>query len=387
MKQFEKKVASLALCLILAVATGCSKSEAKPQAGAPPVAVEVMTVGSAELVDGVEVTGVLTPKVEAEVKTEIPGLVKELYVTEWVRVRKGQPLARITLTETEALVKRAGANLESAKAALLEARVAADRSEREKARILKLKEAGLATQQSVDDAISNTEAAQARIEAARAQVRAGEEELAQARARLAKGVVRSPIDGVVSLKDVNVGTLTSDAAAGKPIFRIVDNRLMNLTVTVPSSRMSEVKLGQPLEFQTDAVPGKTFTGKVMFINPSVNDADRSLSVIAEVPNQPEVLKGGLFAKGKIVTGSRQGVLLVPRGTLATLDLEKRSAALFVVENGVARRREVATGSISGDQVEIASGLKAGEQLVSRGGFNIKDGDKVMVASSAATPKP
>jgi membrane fusion protein, multidrug efflux system len=326
---------------------------------------------------------VLTPKVEAEVKTEIPGLVKELFVTEWVRVRKGQPLARISLAETEALVKRAGANLESAKASMVEARVAADRSEREKARILKLKEAGLATQQSVDDAISNTEAAQARIEAARAQVRAGEEELAQARARLAKGMVRSPIDGMVSLKDVNVGALTSDAAAGKPIFRIVDNRLMNLTVTVPSSRMSEVKLGQPVEFQTDAVPGKTFTGKVMFINPSVNDADRSLSVIAEVTNQPEVLKGGLFAKGKIVTGNRQGVLLVPRGTLATLDLEKRSAALFVVDKGVAHRREVATGAISGDHVEIASGLKAGEQLVSRGGFNIKDGDKVLVANSAA----
>jgi membrane fusion protein, multidrug efflux system len=383
MNHLEKKVSALALCLLLGTATGCSKSEAKPQAGAPPVAVEVMTVSGAELVDGIEVTGVLTPKVEAEVKTEIPGLVKELFVTEWVRVRKGQPLARISLAETEALVKRAGANLESAKASMVEARVAADRSEREKARILKLKEAGLATQQSVDDAISNTEAAQARIEAARAQVRAGEEELAQARARLAKGMVRSPIDGMVSLKDVNVGALTSDAAAGKPIFRIVDNRLMNLTVTVPSSRMSEVKLGQPVEFQTDAVPGKTFTGKVMFINPSVNDADRSLSVIAEVTNQPEVLKGGLFAKGKIVTGNRQGVLLVPRGTLATLDLEKRSAALFVVDKGVAHRREVATGAISGDHVEIASGLKAGEQLVSRGGFNIKDGDKVLVANSAA----
>ena len=368
------------LCLALAAGTGCSKSsEAKPATGAPQVAVEVMTVAGSELVDGIEVTGSLAPKVEAEVKTEIPGLVKELYVTEWVRVRKGQPLARIALAETEALVKRAQANLESAKAALVEARVATERSERERQRILKLKEAGLATQQSVDDALSNSEAANARIEAARAQVRAGEEELAQTRARLGKGVVRSPIDGVVALKDVNLGSLTSDAAAAKPIFRIVDNRLMNLTVTVPSSQMSAVKLGQPLEFQTDGVPGKTFTGKVMFINPSVDEADRSLKVIAEVPNVPEQLKGGLFAKGKIVTGNRSGIILVPRGTLAGLDLEKRTGSLFVVESGVARRREVATGTVSGDQVEIASGLKAGEQLVSRGGFNIKDGDKVLVA--------
>ena len=380
MKGINRGLIAAAFCFFLAAGTGCSKSsEAKPATGAPQVAVEVMSVTAADLVDGIEVTGALAPKVEAEVKTEIPGLVKELYVTEWVRVRKGQPLAKIALAETEALVKRAAANLESAKAALLEARVASDRAERERQRMLKLKEAGLATQQSVDDALSNSEAAQARIEAAKAQVRAGEEELAQTRARLGKGVVRSPIDGVVALKEVNIGSLTSDAAAGKPIFRIVDNRLMNLTVTVPSSQMSVVKLGQPLEFETDGVPGKKFTGKVMFINPSVDDADRSLKVIAEVPNVPEQLKGGLFTKGKIVTGTRSGVILVPRGTLAGLDLEKRAGTLFVVENGVARKRQVATGALSGDLVEIASGLKAGEQLVSRGGFNIKDGDRVLVA--------
>jgi membrane fusion protein (multidrug efflux system) len=386
MNEIKTGSITIALCLLLGAGTGCSKSsEALPTAGAPQVAVEVMTVTGADLVDGIEVTGVLAPKFEAEVKTEIPGLVKELYVTEWVRVRKGQPLARISVTETEAVVKRAGANLESAKAAFLEARVAADRSERERQRILKLKEAGLTTQQSVDDSLSDSEAAKARIAAAKAQVRAGEEELAQTRARLSKGLVLSPIDGVVALKDVNVGSLTSDAAAGKPIFRIVDNRIMKLTVTVPSSQMSAVKLGQTLQFETDAAPGKIFTGKVMFINPSVDDADRSLKIIAEVPNVPEQLKGGLFAKGKIVTGSRKEVVQVPRGTLSGLDLEKHTGSLFVVENGVARRREVVTGTVSGELVEIASGLKAGEQLVSRGGFNIKDGDKVLVAN-AALPK-
>ena len=378
----NRVLAATALCLLLAAAAGCSgKSEAQPAAGAPPIAVETLSVRGADLVDGIEVTGVLAPKVEAEVKTEIPGLVKELYVTEWVRVRKGQPLARIALAETEALVKRAAANLESARAALLQVRVAAERSERERQRMLKLKEAGLATQQSVDDAGSESEASRARIEAAKAQIRASEEELSQVRARLAKGMVRSPIDGVVALKDVNLGSLTSDAAAAKPIFKIVDNRLMNLTVTVPSSRMAEVKLGQPLRFETDGVPGKTFTGKVMFINPSVEQADRSLKIVAEVPNQPEQLKGGLFAKGRIVTGSRQGVLQVPRGALVGLDLERHAASLFVVEGGVARRREVGTAAVSGDLVEIASGLRDGEQLVSRGGFNVKDGDRVLVTNA------
>lgn len=383
MKIARTGLAAAAVALLMAGGTGCSKkSEAKPAVGAPAVAVELMTASAADLVDGIDVTGALSPKSEAEVKTEIPGLVKELYVTEWVRVRKGQPLAKISVAETEALVKRAEANVENARAALLQVKVAADRSERERLRVLKLKEAGLATQQAVDDALSDSEASKARIEAAKAQIRAGEEELAQARARLGKGMVRSPIDGVVALKDVNVGSLTSDAAAGKPIFKIVDNRLMNLTVTVPSSQMSSVKLGQPLQFETDGVPGKTFTGKVMFINPAVNEADRSLKVIAEVPNVPEVLKGGLFAKGRILTGSRKNVLQVPRGVLLGLDLERRAGSIFVVDNGVARKREVTTGTVTGDLVEIASGLKHGEQVISRGGFNIKDGDKVMVANAA-----
>ena len=368
-----------ALCLLLAAGLGCSKKEApKTAVGAPPVAVEVNAASATDLVDGIEVTGTLAPKFEAEVKTEIPGLVKELYVTEWVRVREGQPLARIGLAEAEAQVKRAEATLESARASQLQVRVAAERSERERLRVLKLKEAGLATQQSVDDALSESEASKARIGAAKAQTRASEEELSQARARLAKGVVRSPIDGVVALKDVNLGSLTSDAAAAKPIFRIVDNRLMNLTVTIPSAQMSRVQLGQPVQFTTDGVPGKTFTGQVMFINPSVNEADRSLKVIAEVQNVPELLKGGLFAKGRIVTGSRHGVIQVPRGTLGGLDLDRHTGSLFVVEKGVARRREVQTGTVTGELVEIAAGLKAGEQLVSRGGFNLKDGDLVTV---------
>jgi membrane fusion protein, multidrug efflux system len=382
MNRIHRSLMGAGLCLLVASACGCSaKSEAKPAAGAPQVAVEVIPAKGADLVDGIDVTGELTPKNEAEVKTEIPGLVKELYVTEWVRVRKGQPLARIALSEVEAMVKRAAANVESARASLLQVRVSADRTERERQRALKLKEAGLATQQSVDDALSESEASKAKIEAAKAQIRAGEEDLSQARARLAKGIVRSPIDGVVALKDVNVGSLTSDAAAGKPIFRIVDNRLMNLTVTIPSSQMAAVKLGQPLQFTTDGVPGKTFTGKVMFINPAVNEADRSLKVIAEVPNVPEQLKGGLFAKGKIVTGTRRGVIQVPRATLSSLDLDKHTASLFVVENGRARRREIATGAITGDLVEVVSGLKLGEQVVSRGAFNVKDGDQLLIAAA------
>lgn len=368
----------------LLVITACGKSDAQKsteQVSKPPVAVEVQAATASGVSDSIEVTGSLEPKFSVEVKTQIPGLIKQVMVSEWVHVRKGQPLVRIDVAETEAQVKRAEAGIVSAKANLAQTQVAANRAERELTRILKLKESGLATQQTVDDARSETEAAKARIGVAAAQIQVSEEELRQGAARQAKGIVLAPIDGIIALRDVNVGDLASDAAAAKPIFRIVDNRLLNLTVTVSSVDSGRVKVGQPVEFSVDSQPGRTFMGKVMYINPELSAADRSLKVIAEVRNVPENLKGGLFAKGRIVTGIRSQVLQVPRSAIGTFDTQTKKGNLYVVENGIVRNREILSGTVTGDLVEIVSGLKPGEQYVVRGGFNLKDGDKVAVAPS------
>ena len=375
------------LFLGLSLLTACGKEGKPSQSVKPPVAVETASATLQNFTEGVEVTGSLDPKFWADVKTQIPGLVKQVYVSEWVRVAKGAPLARIDIAETEALVRRAEAALEAAKSGLAQAQVSMVRSEREQARALKLKESGLATQLSIDDSCSETDAAKAKVATAKAQIRVAEEDLRQAKAKLAKGLVSSPIDGVVAMREVNVGDLASDAAVGKPIFRIVDNRLLNLTVTVPSVDSARVKVGQPLDFTVDSLPGRTFTGRVMFVNPELSSADRSLKVIAEVKNVPELLKGGLFAKGKIVTGERKGVILIPRSAISGLDLSSGKGIINTVADGVAKRVEIRTGSARGDMIEIVSGLQAGEQYVVRGGFNLRDGDKVAVAKieGAAVP--
>ncbi|MEI6206402.1 MAG: efflux RND transporter periplasmic adaptor subunit [Desulfuromonadales bacterium] len=372
------------LAMILAGMTGCGKSDAKKngdQVSKPPVAVEVRGASFSSVSDGIEVTGNLEPKFSVDVKTQIPGLVRQVMVSEWVHVKKGQPLVRIDVAETDAQVKRAEAGIISAKANLAQTHVAANRAERELARILKLKEAGLATQQTLDDARSETEAAKARVAVAEAQIHVSEEDWRQGMARQAKGLVTAPIDGVVALREVNVGDLASDAAAARPIFRIVDNRLLNLTVTVSSIDSARIKVGQPLEFTVDALPGRTFTGKVMYINPELSQADRSLKVIAEVHNVPDLLKGGLFAKGRIVTGNRTQVLQVPRSAVGAFDMQAGKGSMFIMENGVVRKREIQSGTVNGDMVEIASGLTPGEKYVVRGGFNLKDGDKVAATTA------
>ncbi len=361
-------------------ARGDARTGKTDRAERPPVAVETMPVAASEITEGIDVVGALTPKFETEVKSQILGLIRDVYVTEWVSVKKNTPLARIDVSEIEALVKKAEAAIESTKAGLLQAQVSAQRAEREKTRIQKLKEFGLSTQQSLDDAESEVAAANARVEAARAQIRAAEADLHQLQARLSKGLIRSPMDGVVSLRDVNVGDLASDAAAAKPLFKIVDNRILNITVTVPSVQMSKVKVGDTLTFSVDALPGRTFSGKVMHINPSVNEADRSVKVIAEVFNSSGELKCGLFAKGTIQTGSRRNAVQAPRSALIAFNMSTKKAGLYVVKDDRAHYREVVTGAVTGDQVEISSGLNPGEKLVVRGTFNLQDNDRVVFPS-------
>jgi len=378
-KGFIRKVALFALWVGIygCSATGEDKKPNEKVGQRPPVAVEVTKVTAANITDGIEVIGTLSSKFGAEVKSEYTGIVAEVYVTEWVQVEKGTPLARLDTREGELVLKKAQTAVEIAKANLMQVEVAANRANREYERALKLKEAGLITQQNLDDARTEREAAAVRISAAKAQIQAAEEDVEHAQTRLSKAIIRSPRKGVISWRNVNAGDYVGEMGA-KPMFRIVDNRVLELTVTVPSGEMGAVRMGQALTFSTDAIPGKTFTGKVMFINPTVNEADRSVRVVAEVENTPEQLKGGLFVKGQILTGKRTGVIKIPRIALLTWDVAATKAEIFVVNENVAHRRTVRTGNISGDQVEIISGLASGQQVITRGGFNVKDGDKVNV---------
>jgi membrane fusion protein, multidrug efflux system len=369
----------IGLCLI---SLGCSAttgedSKKSEKAGKPPVAVEGFKVSASTVSEGIDVVGSLSAKFGTDVKSEYTGIVVEVYVTEWVRVAKGTPLARLDSREAELVLRKAQLAVDVARANLLKDEVSANRANREYERLLKLKEAGLVTQQALDDGLTEKEAAAARIATAAAQIKAAEEEVRYTQTRLSKGIIRSPMDGVVSLRNVNVGDFVGEMG-GKPMFRIVDNNVLDLTVTVPSGDMGAIRVGQALTFSTDALPGKTFSGKVKFINPAVNETDRSVKVIAEVLNADEQLKGGLFAKGRIMTGTRDSVLKVPQAALLTWDVPARKAEVFVVDGSVARRQTVRTGNVAGDQVEIPSGLTAGQQVITRGGFNVKDGDKVDV---------
>ena len=352
-----------------------SRAENKPiLSERAPVAVETVTVAPDSITDTVDVIGTLSPKFQTDVKTEYPGVVREVYVTEWVRVKKGEKLLSLDTREPEAVLSKVKSALEMGQANLMEAKAAAQRADREFNRIVKLQESGLSTQQSVDEAATQKDVALARLSSVEAMVNSASRDYDQAKLRFSKMVLYSPIDGIVSERKVSVGDLTSD----KPLFKLVDIRVLDLTVTVPSKFIRFLKTGLTLQFTTDAFPDQTFNGVLKYINPTLNEADRSVRVVAEVQNPSEILKGGLFVQGKIIIDERKNVLQVPRNSLVNWDLNTKKANILVVDNGVARTREVNVGVATGEMVEITSGIIAGDQVICRGGFNIKDGDKIRI---------
>ncbi|HEY0592636.1 MAG TPA: efflux RND transporter periplasmic adaptor subunit [Thermoanaerobaculia bacterium] len=353
-----------AIAVLLPLLAGCSKAPAAAATERPPVAVDVARATPGDLQESIAVVGTLAPKFEGEVRADFSGTIAEVLVSEWVPVRKGQVLARFDTREAESFAQ-------AATAARLQAEVGATRALRELQRTEELLAGGLATKQNLDDRRAEAEAAQAALAAARAQER-------MAGTRLGNGIIRATTDGVVSLRNVNPGDYVDRALA----FRIIDNRRLELTVSVPSSAIARVKLGQPLRFTTDGVPGRTFEGRVGRINPAADEASRTVGVIVTIDNGDGALKAGMFAKGEIVTGDRRGVLLVPRTAMVTWDPIKREGALFAVEDGRARMKTIATGAASADAVEVVSGVGAGETVVTRGAFDLKEGDRVTVAAAS-----
>lgn len=364
-----KKLQIVMLTTVVAAAaaglSGCSAKTEGTQGARPAVAVEVASVAAADLTNAIEVVGTLQPKFSIEVKSEVNATVAEVLVTEWVKVRKGQPLARLDRREAESTLATAKANLAQAVAS-------EQRARRELERVEKLKANGLATAQNLDDARTALEAAAGASEAARAQVQGAE-------THLSKTTITSAMDGVVAYRGVSAGDRVENMGGG-PMFRIVDNRVLDLNVTVPSSRSGELKVGQKLVFSVDAVPGKAFEGVVRFMNPAVDPTSRTVSVTAEVPNEGDELRGGQFVKGQIVVGTRAGVLSVPRIALVTQDVAKRTGEVYVTSGTSVERRSITLGAGMGDAIEVVSGVTAGEQVVTRGGFNVRPGDPIKIVT-------
>ncbi len=313
-----------------------------------------------EIVEKIEVVGNLNAKYETAVAAEVPGLVEEVYVTEWVRVKKGTPLAKIDTKELEVQLQAQLASLEEAKASY-------ERAKREYERMEKLYGAGLATKQNVEDSKTYLATQKAFLEAREAQV-----ELLQT--KINKAIVVSPIDGFIKERMVSKG----DMAGKDPIFKIVDLSILDLTVKVPSNYLQEIKIGNPIYFEVDSFPGRIFEGKISFINPTIDPLSDTIKVIAEVKNEGNTLKAGLFVKGYVQKKEPYKAILLPKQVFLNIDLKEKKGKVFISNNGTAHLKEVKIEGSYEDKIIVKEGILEGEKVVLDGVFLLRDGDKISI---------
>lgn len=360
-------------------------SEEKAGDSSDLVAVDTARPEKKDLQRFVEVYGSLAPKTSTEVKSEIPGRVAEIRVKEWDSVTPKDILLELDPTDFKVELNRNEAGLQMAKAQHLEAKAGLNRAMREWERTMKLKEAGLVTGQEVDERKSELESAEARANLAEAQIGQAQAMVAESKRNLSKTKVYAPITGAVSERKVDKGDWVD---RGAPLFAVVDNRILDLTANVPATEFPKVREGQNLIFSVDGLPDQTFTGSVKRLNPLVSASDRSGRIQAEVSNAEGKLRGGIFARGKIIIEEKKQALTVPKNALLSFNIEKGTASVFVIKSpDTAALKNVTTGLATEETIEITSGVNDNDDIVIRGGFNLKDGTKVIVTNSRQQTEP
>jgi len=348
----------LAVCVFCAAPAGCQKKDDK-QVKERISNVRVETAAIQSFRPNISTVGTLAADEEVVVSAEIEGILKTVRVSEGAMVARGTPVASISDTDYRLDMQRSEAALKQAEATLENTKVEHKRKE-----ILCSEE--LVTKQQLDDVATRLALAAAEVDRAKAT-------LALAKERLSKVSIASPIDGAVKEKRVSAGDFVRN---GTPLFTIIRIDPLKLRFTVSEKEIGQVRPGQDVTFQIDALPGRDFSGRVSAIYPHLDEKTRTLQVEATVPNRDRVLKPGLFARVTLFTGPPRDIVVVP---VTAILYDNSHTKLFVVNGDKAHERPVKLGGKYGDLMEITEGLKAAEQVVVVGQNNLSEGVKVNVA--------
>jgi len=194
--------------------------------------------------------------------------------------------------------------------------------------------------------------------------------LALAKKAITDTVVRSPISGAVKEKIADKGTYL---AVGGKIVSLVKINPLRLRADIPEAYAAAVRKGQTMTLTVEAFPGRSFTGRVVRIGPSLNEQTRALTVEAEVGNSGNLLRPGMFAKSQLITANDAPALMIPaRAVVSVAGLTK----VFVIENGKATERIIKTGMTDGDLIEVVEGILSGETVATSNLDKLQTGSSV-----------
>ncbi len=327
-----------------------------------PVEVEVVSTGSIE--ETIELTGWIKANAVVDVKSKVAGRIESLQavldggnsaaVEEGLVVKKGQQLAVIDHDVYLAQVAAAKAGVKAAEVELEDA-------ERERQRIIALYQGGSATEQSKDKAITAAELAKARLSLAKANL-----ELAEI--NLGESTISSPIEGIITAKHIDQGNLIK---VGDRIVTVADMKTVKVIVAAAEKYGSEITVGTPAKIKVDAFGQKQFKASVYSIYPALDEQTRTIQVEIRLKNDELLLKPGMFARVTLITERKDDAVVVPRDVILGGKIDRHY--VYVVEEGIARKRFVEIGIRQAERYEITDGLKAGQTLVVNGMNYLTDG--------------
>lgn len=355
--------------------TACSRKEVATNAASdpPPVSCVILTVAAETLPITIPVTGTLVSNSRVDVKAEVIGHISRFDKQEGDSVRTGEPVAWVDDENFRLAVRQAETAVQVAEAALERARLIASHSRSELERAENLVQSGGITDKDRNAAQLADRDSAAQVLLAQAQVDQARATLEVARKHVRDTIIYAPVSGEIQRKVLNTGSYVE---APTHVFTIVDNSRLELESPVASADLAPIRNGQRVTFKVNSYPDLTFEGRVIDMNPAVDDQTRSAKVRIQAPNAAGKLKVGMFAQGEILTGVNARAIVIPAAAVYRDDRAAKASSVFVVEDGKACRRAVRIGHERDSKLEITEGLRVGEQLIADQNIEIAEGVRV-----------
>lgn len=326
------------------------------------LSVQTVAVAASEAQVRLEAQGNLAAWREASVSSETQGLtIVALLADVGERVVQGAVLARFD-------ARVPAAELEQARAQLLEAQVALDEAQLQVERTAKLRQQGFISEAQLTQVRSTQAAAQARLASARALVQLRE-------VRLAQTELRAPEAGVVVARTASLGAVPQP---GIELFRLIAQGRLEWRAELTAQDLARVRPGAAARIQLP--DASSVTGRVRMLAPSVDLQTRNALVHVDLNADLGRLRPGMFVRGEIELGSRQS-LLVPQTAIVVRD--GFSLVFRLDKDQRVQAIRVKTGRVLGERVEVTEGLSGGETIVARGAAFLHQGDLVRVAPHAS----
>ena len=390
------------ICLAcLAVACSSRQDAPAPEAAIPVTVVHVRRIHTAQTVP---VSGsVVSWKDPSNVAFVVSGMVVEAGPREGDAVRQGQVLARIDPVDFSLAVEAAEAQVAASGAArdkadsparpevLEQARIAFERAQDEYRRMKQLYDLQSLAPNDFHKYEAAYEAAGQQYKQAQAGAQKQDREQARAvhdaaaaalglaRKRLADATLRSPLNGFVSSRSVQVGEM---ASPGHPVFQIVELDPVEIAVGVPETDIHLVQLGQTAAVQVPALPGEAFEGAVTLINVAADPTTRTYMVRIRVPNPKHTLRVGMIAEAQIRSDRMLDSLTLPGDSVVHDPHGATVVFVYFPEQKRVYAKRVETGTVYGREMQIASGLAGDESIVVAGQERLRDGVTVAAAAEA-----